>query len=115
MGYRSQVTVGMLKTYYVECSLITLTLPKLLIEHKPKTLGEFVYWEIEDIKWYHDYPDVAECMKFFDMLVDDLPYKNEQVFGAIRLGEESNDIEEWGSPHQYDIYVISQLTSPLNY
>tara|TARA_B110000259_G_scaffold14925_1_gene15664 strand:+ start:60 stop:404 length:345 start_codon:yes stop_codon:yes gene_type:complete len=114
MGYRSEITIGMLKTQYLECSLITLTLPKLLVEHRPEACGEFMYWNIEEIKWYDSYADISECERFFKAL-DALPYEDKQVFGAIRLGESSDDIEEWGSPHEYDIYVTSQITSPLGH
>ena len=112
MGYISQVIIGIEKTQYVESALITQTLPKLLRDFQPRAWGDVMYWEIPEIKWYDDYPDIAECVKFFEML-DSLPCKNEQPFGAIRIGENNDDTEEWGSPHQFEIYVSRDICYPL--
>jgi len=112
MGYRSQLIIGIEKNQYVECALITQTIPKLLQEYQPRAWGDVMYWAIPDIKWYDDFPDVVECEEFFEML-NDLPYKDEQSFGAIRIGEDDDDTQEWGTPHQFEIYVRRDICCPL--
>ena len=112
MGYGSEIVVGMEKTYYLEYAS---TFPKLLVEYKPETVGECVYWRIPDINWYieNEYPDIQECDSFFNTLAE-LPYKDKRVFGAVRVGLNFHDTEEWGSPHQYEIFINLGIASPID-
>ena len=113
MGYYSQVTIGMEKQYYVESALITQALPKLLVQEKAIATTDAVYWTFEAIKWYESYPYIQECETYFETLKKAQLNNNYPIFGAIRIGEDSHDYEEWGHPYSFDICTSRLITSPV--
>ena len=102
MGYRSEVVVKfsdnavkVVKKFYELDKQI-----KELIDNSENSTGweqiQALNWNW--IKWYDD--DEA-IMAFIDML-DQIGDEN---FGMIRLGEEDDDMEYYGIPHKFDMYV----------
>ena len=102
MGYRSEVVVKfsdnavkVVKKFYELDKQI-----KQLIDDSENSTGweqiQALHWDW--IKWYDD--DEA-IMAFIDML-DQIGDEN---FGMIRLGEENDDMEYYGCPSNFDMYV----------
>ena len=56
----------------------------------------------EHLKWYEGYHDVD----MFNRLMEMLDANGLQDFyGFIRIGEETDDIEQRGVPYEYDMYI----------
>lgn len=118
MGYRSDVVIAIHKSIMAR-ALITNELPSLLREEPSYQSGDALYWKMEGLKWYSEYKDVIEVEAYFDKL-DAEPCIFDQkeptfstcVFGAMRMGEEVEDIETWGQPDQYDISLYQQIDCP---
>ena len=102
MGYRSEVVVKfsdnavkVVKKFYELDKQI-----KQLIDDSENSTGweqiQALHWNW--IKWYDDDEDI---MAFIDML-DQIGDEN---FGMIRLGEENDDMEYYGCPSNFDMYV----------
>lgn len=128
MGYRSTAKFAVRKDVYLKCQLLQ-NLPSVLQELEAVPYNDCLYWEIESWKWFSSYPEVAEMESWFEWLEDEtenpptkierfrdkdnLPvYSEHAAFGAIRLGEDPGDIQEWGSPNDFDLYVASCINSP---
>ena len=56
----------------------------------------------ESVKWYEGYHEVDMFNRLMEMLdangLDDF-------YGFIRIGEETDDIEQRGVPYEYDMYI----------
>ena len=102
MGYRSEVVVKfsdnavkVVKKFYELDKQI-----KELIDGSENSTG----WEQIQalnwgwIKWYDDFEDIAAFMHMLDQIGD-------ENYGMIRLGEESDDVEYYGDPPSFDMYV----------
>ena len=128
MGYTSTVKFAVRKDVYLKCVLLQ-NFPAALQELKAVPYKDCLYWEIECWKWYTNYPEVAEMESWFEWLEDEtenpstqvelyrdkdnLPvYTSHAAFGAIRLGEDHGDIQEWGSPNDFDLCVVTYIDSP---
>ena len=56
----------------------------------------------EHVKWYESYNDVD----MFNRLMEHLDAHGlEDFYGFIRIGEETDDIEQRGVPYEYDMYI----------
>ena len=56
----------------------------------------------ESVKWYDGYYDVDmfnRLMEFLDA------YGLDEFYGFIRIGEETDDIEQRGCPYEFDMYI----------
>ncbi len=56
----------------------------------------------EHVKWYESFNDVDmfnRLMEFLDA------YGLNDFYGFIRIGEETDDIEQRGVPYEYDMYI----------
>ena len=62
--------------------------------------GHTYFWSW--VKWYDMYTEIGHI----DLLLASLPYES---YGFIRLGEECTDIEERGSPHDFDIHITRRI------
>ena len=132
MGYTSTVKFAIRKDVYLKCLLLQ-NIPKCLQEHDDSiTLtphGDAMYWEIRGWKWYDSYPEIQEIQTWFDWLEDEEenPQKQEELtrdkdnipimgdcpaFGGIRIGEDNDDIQEWGCPSDFDLYVSVAIQTP---
>ena len=50
------------------------------------------------IKWYDNYPEISAFMDMLDQL-------GCEDYGMIRVGEEYDDVEYYGDPPLFDMYV----------
>lgn len=132
MGYRSDVVLAVRKDVYLKCQLLQ-NIPKCLHENSHdvslQAHGNAMYWEIQGWKWYDSYPEIQEINAWIEWLEDEEENPPEQVelrrdkdnkpiytdmasFGGIRIGEDSTDVEEWGCPSEFDLYVCTSISRP---
>ena len=109
MGYYSEIVIAVRKEILSE-DLVYPVIPKELRNTTHQVIGDAVYWYIPSCKWYESYPEIAEILEFFELL-------NERGtrppwFGAIRVGEDANDVETWGNPYDFDIYTVQYINFP---
>ena len=114
MGYRSDVTIGMSKVLYLKAVLLN-NIPKALENVNKIEITHNVYWEIQGWKWYESYPEIIEILEWFEWCdgKSEADETYETHFGALRLGEEYGDSEDWGSPWDFDIYKDHLINSPF--
>lgn len=120
MGYTSTVKFAVRKDVYLKCQLLQ-NLPPPLSELTATPHEEVLYWEIESWKWYQRYPEIQAMERWFDWLANEEenpPMKDQHgydraAFGGIRVGEDFNDVQVWGSPGDFDIYVNTIIESPV--
>lgn len=120
MGYRSTVKFAIRKDVYLKCQLLQ-NLPSPLTELEAVPLKEAIYWSIEGWKWYQNYPEIQAMEEWFNWLADEdenppqkVPHGYDQAaFGGIRIGEDYNDVEIWGNPADFDIYVNTVIETPV--
>lgn len=115
MGYRSDVTIGVTKALYVKALLLN-NIPKALEGVDKLETTHNIYWQIEGWKWYDSYPEVMDIIEWFNWCFDETEEdeSDETNFGALRLGEEFGDREEWGDPSDFDIYSSQYISSPFS-
>ena len=105
MGYRSEVYLRIaepLVEVVDAARKLDNTLDKMLFEGESGRIDKVktdFYW---NTKWYDTYPEVRAVESLLDMLQDD-------DYGFIRLGEESDDIERKGYPDEYDMYTNTSV------
>ena len=120
MGYRSQVAVALTDD--------AARLFKIIISHFPKDheihslmsadqssfndttlrealddsqwVGSKIYFE--DVKWYDGY----SCVQVVSEFLESIPPED---FRYIRIGEESDDVEETGEFYDSDLYVARSI------
>lgn len=123
MGYQSDVIIAVSKELYVKCQLLG-NIPKAIQEIKEVvTTAEVVYWFIDGWKWYDSYPEIQEIEAWFEWCADEEEnppiFSNDSNFGAIRLGEGDGydrlDVQTWGNPDVFDLWVSSCITCPVDH
>ena len=114
MGYRSDVTIGITKVLYLKAILLN-NIPKALEDVNKKETSHNIYWQIQGWKWYDSYPEIKEILDWFKWCEEESETDEtyETHFGALRLGEDYGDSEEWGSPYDFDIYKDHNISSPF--
>ncbi len=106
MGYRSNLIIAV-KKEIIARDLITQEIPAI-IKQLDSTSNEFAtYYFINDWKWYSTYDEVETIEEWFASM-------NDEDYGAIRMGEDDDDIHRWGSPYDFDIYVSRSLECPVS-
>ena len=103
MGYYSDIVIAIKKEVLVS-NLIKKEIPECL-GAPTSTTDTAAYYYISGWKWYASYPEIQELETWFDSL-------EHEEFGVIRMGEDANDVQEWGSPYDFDIHVNRSLTYP---
>jgi hypothetical protein len=140
MGYRSQIAIAVDKHIITQDLIHPLIPPVLRFEEERKITLAGCFWVLEDWKWYDSDSDVRDILRFFEEM-DDMPrftYKTDKfhfniggngikhsedtddglveytraVYGAIRMGEDADDSEYWGSPEEYEMYTERNLITP---
>ena len=100
MGYRSEVVVKfsekaseVVKVFYKMDKQI-----KELIDAADTKCADFssIHWGW--IKWYDNFEDITAFMDMLDQIGD-------ENYGMIRLGDDVNDVEHYGDPSSFDMYV----------
>jgi hypothetical protein len=123
MGYRSQIAIAVDKHIITQDLIHPLIPPVLRFEEERKITDAGCFWVLEDWKWYDSDSDVRDILRFFEEM-DDIPrftYKTDKfhlveytqaAYGAIRIGEDDDDSEYWGSPEEFDMYMERNLITP---
>jgi len=102
MGYRSDVKILFYPDTQEDFHVFKLWLDERLPGEPYEVYsGKYVLFEFNDVKWYTSYPDVAkfreainECYTLFDG-DEGRPLVHHEF---VRIGEESDDIEQEYSP-----------------
>lgn len=102
MGYRSDIVIA-LKQEVITRNLLTNEIPKIVLEsfnRKDENVDNSLtvyYYYLEGFKWYTEYPEVLAVEDWLNSM-------NYEEFGAVRLGEDFEDVEYWGNPGEFNIY-----------
>jgi hypothetical protein len=107
MGYRSTVIIAIDKKVFTSAVLIEDTLPQVLKEEPYESNEKGMYWQLESVKWYDSYEDVAEVIRFLDAL-------ETEEYAFVRIGENTDDIVLEGSPYEFDINCYTRVETPFN-
>jgi len=103
MGYRSQVAIAFNK--------------KAFYKHVGSAIKDFkdcdqilqtddtVTFIWEDVKWYSDYDDVKSVMSVIERI------GCSEDYGFLRVGEEAGDIENIGSPFDFELNTSTCLST----
>ena len=106
MGYRSEVALALdapASSVLEALANASDEVQTLLSDAETTTKtedGNRYFWSW--IKWYDMYKEI----QLIEELLCILPYES---YGFIRLGEESTDVEERGSPCDFDMYVSRSI------
>ena len=101
MGYRSTLAIAFKKKAFYDHvgSAIKDFKDCDTIQETSDTVTFF--WE--DVKWYEDYEDVKSVMGVLDKLeIED--------YGYLRIGEDDDDTERLGSPHDFELYCSRTIS-----
>jgi hypothetical protein len=118
MGYSSDIAIAVHKNV-IALDLIDPIIPDALKNEPYQDKGDARYWYLSGWKWYQGYPEVASIEQFFDLLDEKadlihLPAGNVfESYGALRIGEDDNDVQTWGDPGSYDIYLKRGIDAPF--
>lgn len=106
MGYTSTIVIAVKKEVLAR-DLIKPEIPDCLKEigHKINEQLGAAYWELDSWKWYSTYDEIQKIEAWFDAM-------DFEEFGAIRLGEDDNDSQTWGSPYDFDICINRWISHP---
>lgn len=67
-------------------------------------IGELLYYEYDWIKWYIDGTDeIVTVMAYLDTL-------GNTNYGYLRVGEESDDIDRYGCPYDFDMNIETLIS-----
>lgn len=95
-----------------------------LIKHLPgKPYEDALYWHFKDIEWSSAQKDLED---FFNRLNQEsevsiyvnqpgqvkVPLYSKGCFGALRMGDESEDFQSWGCPEDYGLKFIREIVLP---
>lgn len=100
MGYRSQVVIAIPKELLKKnVSLLTDLDGFEIFENK-----EIYIFSHSHLKWYEEYADVKRVMDFVK--------NNSDEVGFVRVGEDSDDIEELGNNYDHEVYAEVSIIVP---
>lgn len=123
MSYRSDLVIAVHKQIITE-DLINPIIP-VALKNEPFCDTELArYWKLEGWKWYESYPEVQEIEAFFNRLDEhELPIRTSNVdptlqfeigpYGALRIGEDHDDSQQWGDPGEYGVHLKRTIVSPF--
>ena len=117
MGYRSDIAIAVHKTIIAR-DLIDPIIPEVLRKEPFQDIGEARYWLFSGWKFYDSYQEVQDIQNFFDALDEEsiqAPNSTYQyaVYGAIRIGVNEDDVQSWGDPNEYQIYLHRAIRAPF--
>lgn len=122
MGYTSDVVIAVHKEVMVKRLIHGKQTPKPLTEATKTFTTEIAqYWVIQGWKWYESYPEIQEINAFIDEVLeeDDVKYTTSgdvswmiSPMGAMRMGEDDHDVQEWGDPSEYGIGLSRFIDFP---
>lgn len=118
MGYRSDIAIAVHKKI-IALDLINPIIPDVLKKEPHEDKGNTRYWYLSGWKFYDSYPEVQAIEEFFDALddMDQIEEPNSTYvmapYGALRIGENDDDVESWGDPNEYQIFLSRSIDSPF--
>lgn len=118
MGYRSDIAIAVHKKI-IALDLINPIIPEVLKKEPYKDNMYTRYWFLSGWKFYDSYPEVRAIQEFFDALDEmeqiELPNATYTFapYGALRIGEDDDDVQIWGDPNEYQIYLNRSISSPF--
>lgn len=117
MGYRFDIAIAVHKSIIAR-DLIDPIIPEVLKEEPFQDIGEARHWLLCGWKFYDSYQEVQDIQNFFDALDEESiqePNSTYQyaVYGALRIGEDDDDVQSWGDPQEYQIYLNRSISSPF--
>lgn len=117
MGYRSDIAIAVHKNIIAR-DLIYPIIPKVLKEEPYKDIGEARYWLLSGWKFYDSYQEIQDIHNFFDALDEESIQEPNStyryaVYGALRIGENDDDVQTWGDPFEYHIRLNRAISSPF--
>ena len=107
MGYRSEVCLAVDKAANSVLEAIdNITNYALLGDAEERVVCKYdgtvkYYWSC--VKWYEGYPAV-------DMIMNTIHKLPEESYGFIRIGEDTEDLEERGSPYEFDMFITRSIS-----
>jgi hypothetical protein len=99
MGYYSDVVIAVKDPLGYNLRDI---LSELELDHEKHLKDGYLVFVFPSMKWYDDYDVVATVMEFIHTL-------NEDDYGYIRVGEDTEDIEILGTPWLYNVYTSTSI------
>ena len=118
MGYRSDVAIAIDKQAFNKLRLLG-KVPLVVINEIQFETGSAYYWYFQSTKWYEDFQDVKDYTALLDYLdsgPEELGTSKEffdpDLYGFIRIGEESADYEERGAPYEFNIILDRSIRFP---
>lgn len=125
MGYRSEVVLAVSKPMVPHFLTVLARHPEVRqLVHDADTFdkdyeegGMLMHWD--GIKWYDSYPEIGAINKFIDdcesecvegWVPEDERDTEYDHFKFLRIGEETDDVEEKGDFAQGDIYVTRSVS-----
>jgi len=125
MGYRSEVVLAVSKPMVPHFLTVLAQHPEVRqLVHEADTFdkdycagGMLMHWD--NIKWYDSYPEIAAIISFVaDCESESVegwadtsnPYTEYEHFRFVRIGEETDDIEEKGGFGEGDIHISRSVT-----
>lgn len=102
MGYRSDIVIA-INQAVVTRNLLTQEIPKSVLEcfvrkDDNQITAPVTYYYLYGWKWNTYYPEAKEIEDWFASM-------EAKEFGAMRMGEEMDDVEIWGNPQDYGIFA----------
>ena len=115
MGYRSDVVIAIQKEAYDQEMLLGVGRDDAF-HNAAHYVDNVYYWVFNHTKWSESYPQVTYIESILDSLdrqYNDAPsFLSGHAYGFLRVGEDSNDIDERGDPGAYEIYPYTQIEYP---
>ena len=97
MGYRSDVTAVFYAENEDDFPVIKLWVDENIKDETYEQRGDYLLFEIHDVKWYDGYPEVQafhQAMVDFADTFDGQEGRPKGRYEFVRLGEERGDIED---------------------
>lgn len=107
MGYRSNIVIA-LKQEVITRNLLTNEIPKQVLENfnrkdeNADNSSPVYYYYLTGFKWYTEYSVVLAAEDWLNSM-------DYEEFGAMRLGEDFGDVEYWGNPGEFNIYLSQHI------
>lgn len=118
MEYRSDIAIAVHKKI-IALDLINPIIPEVLKKEPYEDREDVRYWFLSRWKFYGSYPEVQAIQEFFAALdeMDQVEAPNSTYtfapYGALRIGENDDDVEYWGDPNEYRIFLSRSIDSPF--
>ena len=99
MGYRSSVCIAIKNDV-----ALPFDVDELLTDYFIKrSIADVDYYSTDDIKW--------RGVRFFEDFLNEL---DEDLYGFVRVGEDSGDVETSGNFYDFEIYPYTSIVTPFD-